>query len=263
METTFTEAELKAEIRRLAPFHHDVALPYGLRTHIPELSRREVEQTRLPSFMRHAWPSLLEACGGSLDGLRVLDVACNCGGFSVEAARSGAAHVLGIDLVDHYIEQANFIKNALGLQGVNFKKMALEDLDEATVGRFDVTFCLGILYHLENPVMAMKAIASVTDRVMIVDTKITGSRFFQKPFWEMNLAVVPASEAAPPRTESKFASTSLWRSDKVCQFTPNALAVTALLEFLGFREVRHLKPTAKGVEPRYYKGRRATFLALR
>ncbi len=257
------KSEIEEGLKRLAPFHHDVALPFGLSTHVPELSQRDVERTRLPSFMTHAWPSLLEACGGSLEGLRVLDVACNCGGFSVEASKSGADYVLGIDLVDHYIEQANFVKHALELQQVDFEKMALEDLDEAALGRFDVTLCLGILYHLENPVGAMKTIASVTDRVMLVDTKITGSRFLQKPYWEMNMSMSSGPPAEKPRAGSKFASTALWRSEKVCQFTPNAPAVIALLQFLGFQEVRQLKPKAKSLEARYYKGRRATFLALR
>ena len=258
-----TEGEIRETIRRLAPFHHDVALPFGLRTHVPELSRREVERTRLPSFIQHAWPSLLEACGGSLDGLRVLDVACNCGGFAVEAAKSGADYVLGIDLVAHYIEQANFIKHALGLQNVDFEQRALETLDETTDGRFDVTLCLGILYHLEDPVAAMKKIASVTGRVMLVDTKITHSRFLRKPYWEMNVSRRSSAEAKPARFEGKHTSTSLWRSGDVCQFTPNTPAVEALLGLLGFREVRVLKPVTKGLEARYYKRKRVTFLAIR
>jgi tRNA (mo5U34)-methyltransferase len=106
------EQEMKNELRRLAPFHHDIELPYGLATYVPELSRRSIERTRLPNLLAHAWPPLLEMCGGTLKGRRVLDVACNCGGFSVEAARSGADFVLGTDVVDLYLEQARFVKAA-------------------------------------------------------------------------------------------------------------------------------------------------------
>ncbi|MEX2297757.1 MAG: hypothetical protein WD715_10095 [Dongiaceae bacterium] len=41
-----TAAELEAEVRRLAPFHHDIALPFGVRTHVPDLARRTDESTR-------------------------------------------------------------------------------------------------------------------------------------------------------------------------------------------------------------------------
>lgn len=155
-EGSMNKAELERELRRLAPFHHDIDLPYGLRTHLPEASRQERERTRMKTLVDHAWPALLDACGGSLKGLRVLDVACNCGGFSVQAVRSGADYVMGIDIADHYLEQAKLIKKALGFRNVDFQSLRLEDLDPEVHGRFDVAFCFGILYHLENPVLAMQ-----------------------------------------------------------------------------------------------------------
>ncbi len=251
-----TEAEMRDEIRRLAPFHHDVALPYGLRTHVPELSRRDVERTRVASLLEHAWAPLLQACGGSLRGRRVLDVACNCGGFSVEAARAGAEHVLGIDVVDRYVEQALFLKRALGLDQVEFRKMPIEELDEAGVERFDVTLCLGILYHLEDPVGQMRRIAAVTRSVILIDTTLAGGPFARRPLWRMNF--LPAATA-----ESAEASTGLWRRARVCQMQPNARAVEELLRFLGFTAVRRLRPRRAGLERRYYLGQRATFLASR
>jgi SAM-dependent methyltransferase len=251
-----TEQEIKDELRRLGPFHHDVELPFGLRTHVPELSRREVERTRLPNLVKHVWPSLLETCGGSLRAQRVLDVACNCGGFSIEAIKSGADYVLGIDVVDRYLEQAKFIKDALELKEVEFKKLAVEDLDEATIGSFDVTFCFGILYHLENPVLAMRKLSAVTRRVMVVDTNVFRPRFMRKPVWYMNFP-------RPTTPQSPVISTSLWRTAGVCQLMPNAQAVNDLLKLVGFSKVRQLKPTAKKLEKRYYKGRRVTFIATR
>jgi len=37
--------------------------------------------------------------------------------------------------------------------------------------------------------------------------------------------------------------------------------VHALLRFAGFDEVELLSPTSAGLEPRYYQGKRATFIA--
>lgn len=248
--------ELQAEIRRLAPFHHDIALPGGLRTYSPERAGRESERTRLDNFLKHAWPTVLARCGGSFDGLRVLDVGCNCGGFSVEAARHGAAYVLGIDVVDRYLEQANFILRALSLERVEFAKVDIDNLEGIDQGPFDVTLCLGILYHLENPISSMKAVAAVTKQLMVVDTNLVPDRWSRSPRWTMNIART-ASLA------SKDASSSLWRSTDRCQFTPNEQAVVELLHFLGFDRVEALRLSGRDLEKRYRSRRRGVFLAER
>jgi SAM-dependent methyltransferase len=255
-----TKAKMEDELRRLAPFHHAVDLPHGLRTYVPEASRQERERTRLRSLIEHGWPSLLAACGGSLRGLRVLDVACNCGGFSVAAAQSGADQVVGFDVEPHYVEQANFIKNALGLDNVNFHVMGLDDLDFKIHGSFDVAFCFGILYHLEDPVRGLKKIADVTDKLIVVDTTLMRvpyiNSLLRQPLWHMR--VVPAVDEG-----AKNISTSRWRKRAHCQFSPNARAVKDLLRYVGFGDVEQLRPKAKNLERRYYKGTRATFIARR
>jgi tRNA (mo5U34)-methyltransferase len=159
--THMSKQEMEARIRELAPFHHDVRLPYGLQTAPGGPQGRKVP--RVKNLVDHAFPALLEVCGGSLKGMRVLDLACSSGGFSVEASRLGADYVLGIDIVDQYVEQARFIKSALELENVEFKKIDVYDLDENNSGRFDVTFCFGLLYHLESPVLAMRKVAAITD----------------------------------------------------------------------------------------------------
>ena len=261
MQADLTEREIRNEVNRLAPFFHRVELPYDLSTHVPELSRRPIEYTRVANLVRHAFPTLIDACGGSMQGKRVLDVACNCGGFVVETAKLGSAYVLGIDIVDRYIEQANFIRRALDLERVEFKVLDIESLDESTVGLFDVSLCLGILYHLENPVRTMKRLASVTKSIMLVETQVMRTPAFAKPFvrkplWSMNFP--PASTK-----ESKYATTSLWHTERVVQFIPNEYAVVDLLKFLGFSKVEKIIPKQKGLEKKYYTGSRATFLAVR
>ena len=205
--------------------------------------------------MKHAFPSLIEECEGSLKGKRLLDVACNCGGFSIEAAKLGSEYVLGVDIVDRYIEQANFCKRALNLKQVEFRRMNIEDLVVPPDGNFDITFCFGILYHLENFVLVMRHLSSMTKDVMLVDTAIRRRRFTRGPYWWMNM---------PPLSKRPYAPTNLWRSEKeFVQFQPNETAVVQLLQFLGFARVKKIRPRAKGLERRHYSGNRATFLAIR
>lgn len=179
------------------------------------------------------------------------------GGFSVEASRLGADYVLGVDIVDRYIEQANFIKAALEIENIEFEKYDIHDLDESNVGRFDVTFCFGLLYHLENPVLAMRTASAVTSRAMVVDTNTIVTQNEEIELWHMNF---PSPKSS---TDSKRATTNLWRDSPYAQFRPNALAVRRLLEFLGFDDVRRIEPKADNRREAYLTGERATFLAVR
>jgi tRNA (mo5U34)-methyltransferase len=136
--------------------------------------------------------------------------------------------------------------------------MNIEDLDESTDGGFDITFCFGILYHLENPILSMKRLASVTKNIMLVDTDVMRTRFIRRPLWRMNFM------DPDPNPESKGVGTSLWRKTaRVVQFEPNETAVIELLKFLGFSNVTKIKPKSSGLEKRYLNGTRVTFLALR
>lgn len=270
--TTMTKQEMEAEMRRLAPFRHNLELPYGLRTgqvdaqgqmkaEVQEAQGLEAqgpedENRRVQNLINHSFPPLLKLLGGSLEGMRVLDAASNAGGFSVEAARLGASHVLGFDVVDRYVEQANFVKTALGVENVEFKKLDLYELSEESVGMFDVTFCFGLLYHLEDPVGGMRKLASVTRRAMLVDTN-TMPGDDNAPLWRMSTPSVASEE------NLEGSATNLWRDREYCQMKPNAAAVRRLLKVLGFDDVRRVKPRTEGLPPAYQEGRRRTFLAAR
>jgi len=242
-----SEDALRDEIERLAPWHHAVDLPYGLRT---GSDRRRVDETRVEELKHYAWPALLEACGGTLKGRRVLDIACNCGGFSVEAARSGADYVLGVDIVPRYIEQARLLSRALELPQLDFKVMSLDEIE----GEFDVVLNFGLIYHLENPVASMRRVAAATTEVMIVETALHTTKT-DTAFWRMDLL-------DPVTPDERVATTGLWRSSRICQLFPNRKAVEDLLGFFGF-DVRYLEPPPELERPEYHDGRRAVFVATR
>jgi SAM-dependent methyltransferase len=252
------KAEIEEGIRQLSPFNHEIELPHGLWTRSPEQRRINDNPPRVRELVTHAFPTLLDACGGSLEGLRVLDVACNSGGFSIEAARRGADFVLGVDVVERYVEQARFVKAALGYENVEFETLNVYDIEPEKVGHFDVTFCFGILYHLEDPVAAMRRLGEVTRRIMLVDTQtMPMPPDDSRPLWRMNRA-----PKAGPGDEQRV-GTHLWRDRDYLQFEPSNAAVHRLLRFLGFDKVRRIEPVAEGLGRRYYEGRRTTFLAVR
>jgi len=64
---------------------------------------------RHPLKREHIFPKLLEICGGSFAGKRILDLGCNAGWWSIEAVKVGAEFVLGMDARDMHIQQAKFV----------------------------------------------------------------------------------------------------------------------------------------------------------
>jgi tRNA (mo5U34)-methyltransferase len=223
-----TEEEIRAGLERLAPFNHQIELPYGLRT--VSADQRLHDRLRLADLLDGVWPTLLESCGGSLEGKRVLDVACNCGGLSFSAADSGAECVLGIDIVDQYLDQANFIKRALGRgDEVEFRKLDVRRLDEISEN-FDVVLCFGLLYHLEDPVGTMRKVAAKAGELIVLETRVEPH---DGPYWLMNF-VKPADQ---------LLSTSRWRTEEMCQLRPTLEAVTGLLDYLGFSKLTKLDET--------------------
>ena len=43
------------------------------------------------------------------------------------------------------------------------------------LGRFDIVFCYGLLYHLENPVRALRNMAEVCDDLLLIETMVCDS----------------------------------------------------------------------------------------
>ena len=255
-KTALNELQIRARLASLAPFHHAIELPFGINSYDPIFRNRDRQSLgRTDSIKRHLWPRLLECFDGTLLGKRVLDVACNCGGFSFLAAESGASEVLGVDCEAHYIAQAKFLNEVLGEDRVEFKQAGLEELDPVSNGQFDVILFFGILYHLENPIEALKRISALARDMIVVDTSMMRlpyiNRFIKRPMWTMKIV-------EPIQCED--VTTGLWRKSRHCQFYPNHEAVIQALKFAGFDDVRYLEPVAEGLEQRYYRGTRGVFI---
>jgi hypothetical protein len=71
---------------------------------------------------RHFMPYLIHAHDGSLQGKRVLDIACNSGFWSIQCALRGA-DVIGFDARQELIDQAMLIKMIVGVSNIDFRVM--------------------------------------------------------------------------------------------------------------------------------------------
>ncbi len=159
-----TKQKIPKELQHLAPFFHDIDLGNGFNT-APEIYR-------IRGAVNFFFPPLLKLNGGSLKGLRILDVGCNCGGFSLEVNKYGPKEVIGIDTDDKNIKQANAIKKYLEVKNIKFLKLTAEEINERNFGKFDITILAGILYHLEDPIGVMKKISEITASTLLIDSHV-------------------------------------------------------------------------------------------
>jgi 2-polyprenyl-3-methyl-5-hydroxy-6-metoxy-1,4-benzoquinol methylase len=124
-----------------------------------------------------------------LADLRILDLACLEGLYAVEFARQGAQAV-AIEGREVNLEKVWFVKKALGLDNLALHQDDVRNLSPEKYGEFDVTLCLGILYHLDAPDVFhfVENIGRVTRRFAVFDTYVsTASRKLHahggKPYW--------------------------------------------------------------------------------
>lgn len=156
--------KIPKKLQHLTPFFHDIDLGNGFNT-APEICR-------MRGAVNFFFPPLLKLFGGSLKGLRILDVGCNCGGFSFEASKYGPKEIIGIDADERNINQANAVKKYLRIKNINFLKLNAEEISKKDLGKFDLIILAGILYHLENPISAMRKISEMTTSTLLIDSHV-------------------------------------------------------------------------------------------
>lgn len=177
---TMEKTKVPRELKYLAPFFHDIELGKGYNT--------APESYRMREAINLFFPSLLKLHGGSLKGLRILDVGCNSGGFSFAATKYGAKEVVGIDPDPHNIKQAEAISAYLKNKKVKFLKFRAEELDGQNLGKFDIVILAGILYHLTDPIGTMQKIAKLAKSTLLIDSHVhytTDSTEEDIPSWWM------------------------------------------------------------------------------
>jgi 2-polyprenyl-3-methyl-5-hydroxy-6-metoxy-1,4-benzoquinol methylase len=92
----------------------------------------------------------------SVAGKDVLDVGCYTGGVSLVLQRFGA-RVSAIDAIRKYVHALNFLITSFGLQNLNAYDISLYRIDQHFGrNRFDIVFCLGVIYHLTDPLVGLR-----------------------------------------------------------------------------------------------------------
>ncbi|WP_318345773.1 TIGR04290 family methyltransferase [Flagellimonas baculiformis] len=210
------------QIQQLKPWFHNIHLPDGHQT---------APNHFLGDFPSFKWERIKGSIPEDLTGWKVLDVGCNAGYYAVELAKRGA-HVVGIDLDDHYLKQAKWVAEQCKVSDrIEFKQMQVYDMAH-TDDQYDLIWFMGVLYHLRYPLFALDILSQKTRKMMVVQTLMApgGEKFhapkdigldereiLEHPHWP-SLSFIEHSMAGDP--------TNWW--------APNHSAVRAMLRSCGF-----------------------------
>jgi SAM-dependent methyltransferase len=93
----------------------------------------------------------------------VLDLGCGLGHYAAILHESGF-RVLAIDGRKENIEEAR-----RRFPQVEFRVADAQDPALSQLGSFDLVFCFGLLYHLENPFLVLRNLAKLTPKATLIE----------------------------------------------------------------------------------------------
>lgn len=107
--------------------------------------------------------ALLSELKGTLGLKTAIDVGCGLGYFS-ELLHSFGLQVSGVDGRLQNIKEARH-----RFPHISFEQCDAEDVALRKRGTFDLVFCFGLLYHLENPLFAIRNLCAMTKQLLLVE----------------------------------------------------------------------------------------------
>ncbi|MCK9539065.1 class I SAM-dependent methyltransferase [Dokdonella sp.] len=184
--------------------------------------------------------------GTDLAGRQVIDIACHQGWFSSQVHAWGADSVLAVDARAEHVADTRLIGAALGLDRLRVLQSDVHALDAATLGQFDLVLMLGLIYHLEDPIGALRRAHALTRELCVVETQVVpgltgmvdyGSYRFVRPL-KGSFGIIDETDD----THGPEASTT-----GIC-LVPSVEALMWIMRKIGFPRVELLPVPADGYE---------------
>ena len=156
--------------KALVPWHYDFEIVEGMRTHSlndpdnPNHTMLALDPRRIVPILKRLYPE-------GLGGKDILDIGCNAGGYCFLAAELGARSAVGVDIRQHWLNQAALIHRTkyADLKNVTFKigdaKTALKDIESV-----DIVIFNGIFYHLPDPISILLQACEAARETIFVNT---------------------------------------------------------------------------------------------
>ncbi len=254
---SMTLSEIQRQIDELGPWFYEFDLGAAGRT-----------PSSLPAEVQCIHATRLEMVNRAVDAhfrarmreIRCLDVGCHEGYYSVAMARKGAREVRGFELRPENLRKARFVADALGLANVSYEQGNCEELSAEAHGKYELCLFLGLLYHLENPMLVLRRIASMTTEMCVVETQVVdevegaaewGYREWTRPYQGILALIDESGEFFNGNTEAGAVPIATCPSPKALEF---------MLKQAGFRRVEFIQPPSDAYE-QHQRGKRVVCAA--
>jgi len=184
--------------------------------------------------------------GGGLAGRGAIDIACHQGWFSTKLLEWNADDVLAVDARTEHVADTTLIRDALNLRKLRVMQSDVHALDAGKLGQFDLVLMLGLIYHLENPIGALRVARALTRHMCVVETQVVpgmtgmvdyGSYRFVRPL-KGSFGIIDETDD----THGPEASTT-----GIC-LVPSLEALFWIMRKIGFSRVELVPPPADAYE---------------
>jgi hypothetical protein len=205
------------------------------------------------------FPRLDDAFGDRWPGVRCLDMACNEGFYGMEVARRGAREVVGVEAREKSAGRAELIRAQRGIENISFYVGLVHNLTPQHFGLFDLTLCLGLLYHLEDPAGALRKLRGVTRELCVVDTEVLRAAGNATVYRGVRDGLVETGDVMALLAEQGYEDNPL-ASVTGLAVVPTLSALYAMLRAVGFHDIERLAPPPDAAPP-YLAGDRVILFA--
>ncbi len=247
------ESELDREPLWMYPWEVGDRVAPLLNPELPDVHRTRAEMIEGP---------VREALAAAGPDATAIDVACSEGWFSQRLLDWGAARVIGVDVRESNVRRAALVRDHLGIDAerLSFERSDVYDLDPAKLGRFDVVLCLGLVYHLENPVGAVRIVRALTGGACMIESQLTRQNEPIEHGWGVTDVTVPAEPSFAGFVEPGQDTNPAASIGGIISLVPNRAAMEAMARVAGFESVEFLT-AGRGHNKQYVIGDRAIVVA--
>jgi tRNA (mo5U34)-methyltransferase len=199
----------------------------------PELP--SIHDTRTRMIEPHARAALTRS------DATAIDLGCSEGWFAHRLLDWGADHVTGIDAREVNIRRARLIQDHYGIprRRLTYRCASVYDPMVRRFEAADVVLCLGLIYHLEDPIGALRIARHLTRRTCIVETQaslhVGASRYTWGTTGEYLETEAAWSTHVEPVADQDL--TTLASVDRVVSLIPNRAALVEAMTAAGFVSV--------------------------
>lgn len=165
-----------------------------------------------------------------LDGKTVLDIGAAEGFYSFECEKRGAL-VTAVDVLPADYSGFGLVRALLGSPARHVHG-SIYNLDPARIGTFDLVLCLGVIYHLRYPLLALDTLYSICKDELILESQIC-DRYFVRA----DRTTTTLRKFSPELTHlplAQFYPADELNHDITNWWAPNEIGLRKMLETSGF-----------------------------